>query len=302
MMRVLISGSSGLIGTALVRRLEASGHSVTRLARPGSAHASDSVEWDPAAGVLDTRGLEGFDAAIHLSGENVASRRWSDEQKARIRDSRIRSTELLANALASLDSPPGALACASATGYYGDRGDEILAEDAAPGSDFLAGVSVEWENATAPASEAGIRVANMRISVVLSAAGGMVATVGPIFGLGLGGRLGSGGQYLSWISREDIIRAIEWILEREDLSGPVNLCSPNPVTNMEFTRTMGSLLGRPTLFPVPRFALRVTQGEMADMLLASVRAVPEKLSASGFEFRHPRMEEALGWALADREV
>lgn len=301
-MKVLISGSSGLIGTALVRSLESSGHGVTRLVRPGSSSAADGIAWDPATGLLDARQLEGFDAAIHLSGENVASGRWSAEQKARIRDSRVKSAELLANALAGLDSPPKVFACASATGYYGDRGDEVLAEDAPPGSDFLADVSVEWENATAPASDAGIRVANMRISVVLTAAGGMVATVGPIFRLGLGGKLGSGAQYLSWISREDIVRAMEWILEHDDLSGPVNLCSPNPVTNSEFTRTMGRLLRRPTLFPVPRFALRITQGEITDMLLASVRATPEKLVASGFEFRHPHMEDALRWAMGDREV
>lgn len=301
-MKVLISGSSGLIGTALVRSLESSGHSVARLARPSSARVSDSIAWDPASGSLDARQLEGFDAAVHLSGENVASGRWSADQKARIRDSRVKSTELLANALAGLDSPPKVFACASATGYYGDRSGEILTEDAAPGSDFLAGVGVEWEKATAPASDAGIRVVNMRISVVLTAAGGMVATVGPIFRLGLGGKLGSGAQYLSWISREDIIRAMEWILERDDLSGPVNLCSPNPVTNSEFTRTMGRVLRRPTLFPVPRFALRITQGEITDMLLASVRAAPEKLMESGFEFRHPNMEDALRWALTDTEV
>ena len=301
-MKVLISGSSGLIGTALVRSLESSGHSVARLARPSSARVSDSIAWDPASGSLDARQLEGFDAAVHLSGENVASGRWSADQKARIRDSRVKSTELLANALAGLDSPPKVFACASATGYYGDRSGEILTEDAAPGSDFLAGVSVEWENAATAAADAGIRVVNMRISVVLTAAGGMVATVGPIFRLGLGGKLGSGAQYLSWISREDIIRAMEWILERDDLSGPVNLCSPNPVTNSEFTRTMGRVLRRPTLFPVPRFALRITQGEITDMLLASVRAAPEKLMESGFEFRHPNMEDALRWALTDTEV
>ncbi len=301
-MKVLLSGSSGLIGTAFIRGLESSGHSVTRLVRPGSSSAAEWVAWDPATGLLDARQLEGFDAAIHLSGENVASGRWSAEQKSRIRDSRVKSTELLASALAGLDSPPKVFASASATGYYGDRGDEVLTEDSAPGSDFLADVSVEWENATAPASDAGIRVANMRISVVLSAAGGMVATVGPIFRLGLGGRLGAGAQYLSWISRRDIVRSMEWILEHDDLSGPVNLCSPNPVTNAEFTRTMGRLLRRPTLFPVPRFALRITQGEITDMLLASVRATPGKLSASGFEFHHPNLEDALRWALGDTEV
>ena len=286
----------------MVRSLEVSGHSVARLVRPNSAGVSNSIAWDPASRSLDARQLEGFDAAIHLSGENVASRRWSEDQKARIRDSRVKSTELLANALAGLDSPPKVFACASATGYYGDRGDEILNEDAAPGSDFLAGVGVEWENAATAASDAGIRVVNMRISVVLTAAGGMVATVGPIFRLGLGGRLGSGRQYLSWISREDIIRAMQWILERDDLSGPVNLCSPNPVTNSEFTRTLGGVLSRPTLFPVPRFALRITQGEITDMLLASVRATPDKLISSGFEFHHPHLEDALRWALTDAEV
>lgn len=301
-MKVLVSGSTGLIGTALVRSLEASGNTVTRLARPGSNLSLDSIPWDPAAGVLDASRIEGFDAAVHLSGENVASRRWSAEQKARIRDSRVKSTDLLANALAGLDSPPKVLACASATGYYGDRGDEILGEEAGSGSDFLASVSAEWESATAPAADASIRVVNMRISVVLTAAGGMIATVGPIFRLGLGGKLGSGNQYLSWISREDIIRAMEWILTRDDVSGPVNLCSPNPVTNSEFTRTLASELKRPALFPVPRIALKITQGEIADMLLASVRAVPEKLRASGFEFNHPRIEDALRWALTDTKV
>ncbi len=301
-MKVLISGSSGLIGRALVRSLESSNHSVTRLVRPGYSSSAEGIAWDPVTGSLDAGRLEGFDAVVHLAGENVASRRWTDEQKARIQDSRVRSTELLANALTRLDNPPRVFACASATGYYGDRGDEVLGEDAAPGSDFLAGVGVEWEKATAPASDTGIRVVNMRISVVLTAAGGMVATVGPIFRLGLGGRLGSGAQYLSWISRQDIIHAMEWILERDDLSGPVNLCSPNPVTNSEFTRTMGRILRRPAQFPVPRFALRITQGEITDMLLASVRATPAKLSASGFEFRHPHLEDALCWAFTDTEV
>lgn len=301
-MKTLISGSTGLIGTALVRSLETSGHSVTRLTRPTSASVPNAIAWDPASGSLDARQLEGFDAVIHLSGENVASRRWSAEQKARIRDSRVNSTALLANTLARLDDPPKVFACASATGYYGDRADEILTEDSAPGSDFLAAVGVEWEDATAPASEAGIRVATMRTSVVLTAAGGMVSTVAPIFKLGLGGRLGSGRQYLSWISRQDITRAMQWILERDDLSGPVNLCSPNPVTNSDFTRTMGRVLRRPALFPVPRLALRITQGEITDMLLASVRATPAKLTATGFQFHHPTLEDALPWALTDTEV
>ncbi len=301
-MRILISGSTGLVGTALVRSLESSGHSVSRLVRLNSIGVQDGIVWDPAAGSIDTRQLEGYDAVVHLSGENVASKRWSPEQKTRIRDSRVKSSQLLASALASLNAPPSVFACASATGYYGDRGDEILTEDSAPGADFLANVSVEWEAATDSAAVAGIRVVNMRISVALTAAGGMVAAVGPIFRLGVGGRLGSGRQYLSWISRDDLIRSIGWILRRDDLRGPVNLCSPNPVPNSEFTRTLGQLLRRPTLFPVPRFALRITQGEMADMLLASIRAKPDRLSASGFEFRHSHLEDALRWALGDREV
>ena len=301
-MKALISGSTGLIGTALVRSLEASGHSVARLTRPTSASVPNAIPWDPASGSLDARQLEGFDAVIHLSGENVASRRWSADQKARIRDSRVNSTALLANALARLDNPPEVFACASATGYYGDRADQILTEDSAPGSDFLANVGVEWEDAAVPASDVGIRVATMRTSVVLTAAGGMVSTVAPIFRLGLGGRLGSGRQYLSWISRQDIIRAMHWILEHDDLSGPVNLCSPNPVTNSDFTRTMGRVLRRPALFPVPRLALRITQGEIADMLLASVRATPAKLTATGFQFHHQNLEDALHWALTDTEV
>ncbi len=301
-MKVLISGSSGLVGRALVRSLESSGDRATRLTRPGSTLASDAIVWDPSSGSLDAGRLEGFDAVVHLSGENIAARRWSAEQKARIRDSRVKSAELLANALAGLDSPPEVFACASAVGYYGDRGDEILNEDAAPGSDFLAEVCAEWEGATAPAANAGIRVANMRIGVVMSAADSMLAAVTPIFKLGLGGRLGSGAQYLSWISRNDLVRAIEWILRHNHLRGPLNLCSPNPVTNSEFARTMGRALGRPALFPVPSFALRIAQGEMADMLLASARAEPAKLSASGFEFLHPRLEDALRWALTDTEA
>ena len=297
MTRTLISGSTGLIGRALVGRLESSGHEVVRLIRPTSRRGVTGVKWDPAAGLLDPQELEGFDAIIHLAGENIANRRWSEEQKQRIRDSRVVGTSLLANALACLNSPPSVFACASAGGYYGDRGGEILTDSATPGTDFLAQATREWEEATAPASEAGIRVVNLRISVVLTAAGGMLKRVLPIFKLGLGGRLGSGSQFMSWITREDVINAIVWVMEKNDLSGGMNISSPNPVTNAEFTRALGKEIGRPAIFSVPRFALKVAQGDLSDVVLSSLRMAPERLDESGFEFVHPEIEGALRWAL-----
>ena len=287
MTRTLISGSTGLIGRALVGRLESSGHEVVRLIRPTSRRGVTGVKWDPAAGLLDPQELEGFDAIIHLAGENIANRRWSEEQKQRIRDSRVVGTSLLANALAGLNSPPSVFACASAGGYYGDRGGEILTDSATPGTDFLAQATREWEEATAPASEAGIRVVNLRISVVLTAAGGMLKRVLPIFKLGLGGRLGSGSQYMSWITRKDLIDAFVWVMENDELSGGVNISSPNPVTNAEFTRALGREVGRPAVFSVPRFALKVALGDLSDVVLSSLRMAPERLDESGFEFVHP---------------
>ena len=299
MTRTLISGSTGLIGRAVVSRLESSGHEVVRLVRPTSRGGVTGVMWDPAAGLLDPSELEGFDAVIHLAGENIADRRWSDVQKRRIRDSRVVGTSLLATALAGLNSPPTVFACASAGGYYGDCGGEILTDSATPGTDFLAQATREWEEATAPASEAGIRVVNLRISVVLTAAGGMLKRVLPIFKLGLGGRLGSGSQFMSWITREDVINAILWVIENDDMSGGVNISSPNPVTNAEFTRALGRQIGRPAVFSVPRFALRVAQGDLSDVVLSSLRMAPERLVESGFEFTHPEIAGALRWALAD---
>ena len=297
MTRTLISGSTGLIGRALVDRLESSSHEVVRLIRPTSRSGVTGLTWDPAQGLLDPQELEGFDAIIHLAGENIANRRWSEEQKQRIRDSRVVGTSLLANALACLNSPPSVFACASAGGYYGDRGGEILTDSATPGTDFLAQATREWEEATAPASEAGIRVVNMRISVVLTAAGGMLKRILPIFKLGLGGRLGSGSQYMSWITRKDLIDAFVWVMENDELSGGVNISSPNPVTNAEFTRALGREVGRPAVFSVPRFALKVAQGDLSDVVLSSLRMAPERLDESGFEFVHPEIEGALRWAL-----
>ncbi len=298
-MRVLISGSTGLIGSSLVRALEDGGHDVHRLLRPQSRSAANGIMWDPASGNLDPRHIEGFDAVVHLAGENIANRRWSEEQMARIRDSRIGSTTLLAEALASLDSPPAVFACASAAGYYGDRGDALLDEDAPPGQGFMAESTKEWEDATGPAASGGIRVVNLRIGVVLTAAGGMLPRVMPIFKLGFGGKLGSGNQYMSWVSRSDAIGATVWALEHDDLSGPVNVSSPSPVTNSEFTRALARTLGRPAMFTVPQVVLRIMQGGMAEVVTSSARMEPTRLRTSGFKFEHPDIDSALRWALTD---
>ena len=299
MKRVLISGSTGLIGRSLVRRLEADGHEVVRLVRPETRGGVSGVTWDPARGVLEPSELEGFDAVVHLAGENIADRRWSDEQKRRIRDSRVVGTTLLSTTLATLNSPPAVFACASAGGYYGDRGDEALDDSAGPGTDFIADATKEWEEACQPAAEAGIRVVNLRISVVLTASGGMLKRVLPIFKLGLGGKLGSGAQYFSWITREDLMESIVWTLENSELSGGVNVTSPSPVTNAVFTRALGKSVGRPAVFAVPKFALRIAQGDLSDVVVSSLRMKPKKLVESGFEFRHSEIDKALQWAVED---
>ncbi len=298
-MRVLVSGSSGLIGSALIRKLEGSGHDVYRLLRPQSPNARNAVMWDPAAGTLDPRHIEGFDAVVHLAGENIANRRWSAEQMARIRDSRVGSTALLAGALASLDSPPSLFVCASAGGYYGDRGDALLDEDAGPGEGFMATNTRDWEDAATAAASERTRVVQLRIGVVLTAAGGMLSRVLPVFKLGLGGRLGSGKQYMSWLTRADVIDAAIWTMEHDDISGPVNVSSPNPVTNSEFTHALGKAVRRPALFFVPTFALRLMQGDLSQVVTSSARMDPARLTAGGYRFNHPDIESALAWALTD---
>ena len=298
-MRVLVSGSSGLIGSMLVRTLEGSGHDVVRLLRPQSAGMARGILWEPDEGKIERREIEGFDAVVHLAGENIANRRWSPEQMARIRDSRIGSTSLLAGTLASLESPPSVFACASAGGYYGDRGDQLLGEDSHSGAGFMADSTRDWEDAAAVAAASSVRVVNLRIGVVLAAAGGMLARVLPFFRLGLGGRLGSGSQFMSWLTRSDTIDAIVWTLEHGDLSGPVNVSSPSPVTNSEFTRALGRALGRPAFFAIPEVALRIVQGELSEVVTSSARMDPTRLTASGFEFRHPEIDGALRWALTD---
>lgn len=292
--RVLITGSSGFIGSALVSFLTTGGHQVVRLVRSEPRAAENEVHWDPTAGRVDTSRLEGLDAVVHLAGENIGAARWTPERKARLRESRVRGTQLLCESLATLSARPTVLVSASAIGYYGNRGDEVLHEESAPGSGFLAELARQWEAATESAANAGIRVVNLRIAVVLSATGGALRQMLTPFRLGVGGVLGNGKQYMSWITLDDLVRVIAHSITTESLSGPVNAGSPHPVTNYEFTKTLGRVLGRPTLFPMPDFAVRLAFGEMADeLLLASTRIQPTKLLASGFEFRHAELEGAL---------
>ncbi len=292
-MKILVSGSSGLVGSALVPFLSSGGHEIVRLIRGWPQPGEAAVPWDPPAGRIEAARLEGLDAVVHLAGENIAGR-WTATRKARIRESRVQGTRLLAETLARLARPPKVFVCASAIGYYGDRGDAVLREDSPPGAGFLAEVCREWEAAARPAAEKGVRVVHLRIGVVLSPAGGALARMLTPFKLGLGGRIGAGGQFMSWIAIDDLTGAIHHALATESLRGPVNAVAPRPVTNREFTKTLGRVLGRPTLFPMPAFAARLTFGEMADeLLLASARVEPAKLVTSGYRFRAPELEGAL---------
>jgi uncharacterized protein (TIGR01777 family) len=295
-MRVAVTGASGLIGGALVPFLRAGGHEVLRMVRR-TPRAQDEARWDPESGELDASALGSLDAVVHLAGENIAGGRWTEARKARLRASRVGPTRLLAEALARLKRKPQVLVSASALGYYGHRGDTWLTEKDSPADDFLGRLSVEWERATAPAQEAGIRVVSPRIGIVLSPAGGALAKMLLPFKAGLGGVVGLGTQYMSWIALDDLVGVIQHLLERSDLAGPVNAVSPSPVTNAELTKTLGRVLGRPTFMAVPAFALRLVLGEMADTLLASTRLRPERLLATGYRFRFPELEGALRHAL-----
>lgn len=292
-MKILLTGSHGLIGSALSPLLTSRGHRVVRLVRGDPGPDPDQIPWDPAAGRLDGTRLEGTDAVIHLAGESIAAGRWTAARKARIRQSRVESTRLLAETLARLHRKPAVLIAASAVGYYGDRGDEILVEDSAPGSGFLATLCRDWEAAAAPAQQAGIRVVHLRTGIVLSQAGGALARILPIFRAGLGGRLGTGRQFMSWIGLDDEVEAIHHALARDAVRGPVNLVSPQPVTNREFTTTLGRILRRPALLAVPAGLLRVALGELGGEILTSVRAYPARLLATGYAFRHTDLESAL---------
>ncbi|OGR93544.1 MAG: TIGR01777 family protein [Elusimicrobia bacterium RIFCSPLOWO2_01_FULL_59_12] len=289
-MKILMSGSTGLVGSALVPYLANKSHSVTRLVRKGQS----GISWNPDAGSIDTAALEGFDAVIHLAGESIASGRWTAAKKQRIRDSRVRGTHQLAEVLTALKLPPRTLLCASAIGFYGDRGEEILREENPAGTGFLAEVCRAWEAAAATAALKGIRVVYLRFGVILSPAGGALAKMLVPFKLGVGGKIGPGNQYMSWIAIDDVLGAVLHALSNPVLKGPVNVVAPDPVTNLAFTKTLGRVLWRPTIVPLPAFAARLAFGEMADeLLLASQRVEPRMLHKSGYAFRYPELEGAL---------
>jgi uncharacterized protein (TIGR01777 family) len=298
-MRFLVTGSTGLVGSVLVPFLEKAGHTAMRLVRGTAQPRADSISWDPAQGLIDTSKLSGFDCVVHLAGENIASRRWSAEQKAAIRESRVKGTALLAESLAGIADRPKVVVCASAIGFYGERGDAEMTEESAPGTGFLPEVCKDWEAATRPAADAGIRVVQLRIGVVLTPAGGPLAKMLTPFRLGIAGKVGSGRQYMSWIALDDLIEVISFVATGSNLQGPVNATAPNPVTNYEFTKALGRELHRPTVFPMPAFAARLIFGEMADgLLLASTRVIPARLQESGFHFRFPDIGSALHHLLA----
>jgi uncharacterized protein (TIGR01777 family) len=288
---VLVSGSSGLVGKSLAAFLTTGGHRVRRLVRHAPENG-DEFHWDPTKGELDSAALDGVDAVVHLAGENIAARRWSDAQKARIRDSRISGTRLLVDAVRSGSRKPQAFVCASAVGVYGDRSDEPLDEDSETGTGFLAEVCKDWESETHRL--AGVRTVQLRFGVVLSPAGGALAKMLLPFRLGVGGRIGGGRQWMSWVALDDAVGVIHHALFTDGLQGPVNAVAPQSVTNSEYTRTLGRILRRPTVLPMPSFAARLAFGELAnELLLASQRAVPRRLQETGYMFAQPDLEGAL---------
>jgi hypothetical protein len=300
-MQIAVTGSSGLIGGALTAALSEDGHEVRRVVRSHPV-PTGAIGWDPAAGEIDAAGLEGLDAVVHLAGAGVGDKRWTDERKREIHDSRSEGTGLLARTLAGLDRPPRVLVSASGIHFYGDRGDDVLTEDSPPAGDgFLPGVVKDWEAATAAASEAGIRTVCARNGIVLAKQGGALAKMLPLFRLGLGGRFGSGKQWMSWISLDDIVEAIVFLIEHDEISGPVNMTAPHPVTNRELTAALSRTLHRPALLPVPKFGPALLLGkEMTDaMLFDSIRVEPTQLAAAGFRFLHPDIDTALRATLSD---
>jgi uncharacterized protein (TIGR01777 family) len=296
---VLVSGAHGLIGSALIPRLRADGHRVVRLVR-GAPEGSDDVRWDPEAGRIDAAGIEGVDAVVHLAGAGIGDKKWTPARKQLILESRTQGTDLLARTLAGLTRPPRVLLSGSAVGYYGNRGAEELTEASAPGDDFPARVCVAWETATTPAEEAGIRVVHLRTGIVLAAHGGALQRMLLPFKLGLGGRMGSGEQYMSWIALDDHVGAMRHLLTADSVSGAANLSAPNPATNAEFTRALGAALHRPTALPTPLLPLKAVYGaELVEHLLVNgQRVLPRVLEQSGYEFAHPELDDALRAVLA----
>jgi len=292
-MKIAVAGATGFIGQALVAHLGATGHRVVRLVRRGADASRGDVTWDPSKGVLDPAALDGVQAVVNLAGEPVAER-WTADRKRRIKSSRVEGTTLIAKTLVGLARPPRVLVNASAIGIYGDRGDEVLDESAKPGTGFLADVAQAWEASAAPAVERGIRTVLARFGIVLGAAGGALEKMLPPFKLGAGGRLGSGKQWMSWVTLDDVVAAIDYAITSDRVSGPVNVVAPNPVTNADFTHELGHALHRPAVATVPAFALRFAYGEMGEaVLLASQRVVPAALQRAGFLFKHTILGDAL---------
>ncbi|MDH6543094.1 TIGR01777 family oxidoreductase [Streptomyces sp. SPB4] len=296
-MRIALTGSSGLIGKALVRSLRADGHDTVRFVRRAPADPGEA-RWDPRAGFVDPAGLEGVDAVVHLAGAGVGDHRWTAAYKKEIRDSRVLGTAAIARAVAALDRPPAVLVCGSAIGYYGDTGDRPVDEGAPAGTGFLPSVCVDWEAAAAPARAAGIRTVFARTGLVVAAGGGAWGKLFPVFRAGIGGRLGNGRQYWSYISLDDEVAALRHIVDTPALAGPVNLTAPHPLTNREVTAAMGRILHRPTVCAVPAPVMRLALGEFAGDVLGSQRVLPARLLESGFAFRHPGIEESIRAALA----
>ncbi|MEN6627909.1 MAG: TIGR01777 family oxidoreductase [Candidatus Sumerlaeia bacterium] len=291
-MKIFISGSGGFIGNRLVAHLRAGGHEVVRMVR-SQPPGDEAVFWQPASGRFDRSVLEEADAVINLAGENIAAGRWTEERKRSMRDSRVVSTQLLAEAIAAVGRRPRVLVNASAVGIYGNRGDEPLDESSAPGSGYLADVCRDWEAATEPAERAGVRVVRARFGVVLDPHGGALAKMLPYFKSGIGGRIGSGKQYISWITLDDVVWMMDHVLANESVRGAINAVAPNPVRQAEFASELGKALGRPALVPTPATALRLMFGQMAEeTILASARVFPRSLLAGGFEFRDPDIETA----------
>ena len=291
-MKILVTGASGFIGTALVRHLAANGHEPLPLGR--SRSTANAVVWNPETGEIEVEKLAGIDAVIHLAGENIASGRWTAAKKQRLINSRLKGTHLIAETISKMARPPSVLVSASAVGYYGDRGNEILREESAPGRGFLADLCVQWEAATEPATRRGIRVVHPRLGIVLARHGGVLGKMLLPFKLGVGGKVGSGNQYMSWIALEDLCSILLYCAQTSNLHGPVNAVTPNPVTNLEFTKALGNALSRPTIFPLPAFVARTALGEMADeLLLYSARVEPRKLNNLHFGFRHSELGAAL---------
>ena len=291
-MKILVSGSHGLVGKALTTSLVNAGHEIVSLVRQ-SANDSE-IEWHPNQGKINGEQLEGFDVVVHLAGESIASGRWTEEKKRKIRESRVKGTELLSSALARLSQPPSTFISASAIGFYGSRGDELLTEESAPGDGFLPEVCVAWEKATGQAEAKGIRTIHPRFGIILDEKGGALERMLTPFRMGVGGKVGNGKQWMSWIALEDVINALRFLIDEPGSEGPVNFTAPLPVTNADFTEALGSVLSRPTLFSVPAFAARLAFGEMADeLLLSSAKVEPERLKESGYQFKHPELSSAL---------